>query len=144
MLHILATQSKTIQDLELSLCAKAILVTFHVFEHVWCCEKHSTLEKYGASTLGYLSNNSVCSWPSNTLAQLTTVTFLRKVDFVLLRAYVLVIENQTVMMEGCKATIVSLQSSHLLQGLRLAKLLLTATLTELPTYSLTLARRAGS
>lgn len=76
-------------------------------------------------------------------AQLITVTFLRKVDFVLLRAYVLVVENKTVM-EGCNATIVSLQSSHLLQGLRLAKLLLTATLTELPTYSLTLARRAGS
>lgn len=77
------------------------------------------------------------------MAQLITVTFLRKVDFVvLLTAYVLVIENQTVM-EGCNTTIVSLQSSHLLQGLRLAKLLLTATLTELPTYSLTLARRVG-
>lgn len=90
-----------------------------------------------------LQPSDICSQPSNTLAQLITVTFLRKVDFVvLLTAYVLVIENQTVM-EGCKTTIVSLQSSHLLQGLRLAKLLLTATLTELPTYSLTLARRAG-
>lgn len=44
-------------------------------------------------------------------------------------------------MEGCNTTIVSLQSSRLLQGLHLAKLLLTATLTELPAYTLTLARR---
>lgn len=45
------------------------------------------------------------------------------------------------LMEGCNTTIVSLQSSRLLQELHLAKLLLTAILTELPAYSLTLARR---
>lgn len=71
-----------------------MLVTFHVFEHIWCCETNilPTLEKYGASTLEYLSNNSVCSQLLNILAQLITpfVIFLRKVHFVvILTVYVM-------------------------------------------------------
>lgn len=58
--------------------------------------KHSsTLEKCGASTLDYLSNNSACSQLLNILAQLVApfVIFLRKVHFVvILTAHVLVIK----------------------------------------------------
>lgn len=103
--------------------------------------KHSsTLEKCGASTLDYLSNISVCCQPLNILARLVTpfVIFLRKIYFVvILTAHVLVVKT---VVESCNTMTVTLQSSHLLRGLCLAKSLLTVTLTELLAYSVTLAR----
>lgn len=78
-----------------------------------------TLEKYGASTLEYLSNDSVCSQPSFWHSSSLTlfVTFLRKVHFVVSTYSICSgLENQTVT-EVYNTTIVNLQSSHLLQGL---------------------------
>lgn len=77
------------------------------------------------------------------MAHHSVVIFLRKAHFVILTAYVLVIENQT-FPESCNTMAVALQNSHLLQGLYLAKLLLTVTLTELLACSVTLAKECGT